>query len=1401
MGEVYDDFGNLLSTSLANTNTNTNSLFGDGYKPDISGGGSTALTQSQDNSGNTLALNNNGILGSTALTQSQDNSGNTSALTLGDTSGFKPITGLDQLKQFVSDNKELFALGGAGLGMLSSSAGQKTGYQGGIPNLTATRNMIAAPPTSNYRPGQGGINYGGDVTYTRTPGVDPWANLSGNSAVDASGINSVYNNANISALNSAYNTSNKTSTASTAAATAAAAAAAKAAADLAAATKAGDAAAIAAAKAAADKAAAAAKAAADKAAADKAIADKAAADKAAADKAAADKAAADKAAADKAATTKTTTGTQSAGLAYALSHGMTAEQYYKNIFDYYKANSGLSDSMLKSEMLRLGVSAEDLAKATGGDLKAITSRFDAAVAKTPAELAAEQKAKADLAARTAQDTANKTAAEKAAADAAKAKAGSEGYQAAIKAGLTPDQYLSNINQWVADNSRATTKQIQDAMKEFGVSQTDLNNALAKSNFSAATKTALTTNLGLQGLNQNIQQWIRDNPYATNQQIQDAMKGSGTSDADIDRALNGLSASTAKEYAIVNDLGLDKLYQNILDYQAAGHTPEEVAAAMAATGVEQRDINAAAKFAADTGYTPNATSAAATQNFLNAGATNNVATDNGVVTNAATNSVVDNTAADRAAAEVAAIISGADTGATKAAEPAGLNTSNSIYQYFADPATQAALAAGDTRGIAETMQALGWSAQDVAAATGTNAADVQAAYDAALGQDTSYMQYAQGGEINMAKGRYLQGATDGMADELPAQIGQNQPAALSHGEFVIPADVVSHMGNGNSDAGAKKLYQMMDKIRMARTGTKKQGKKINPDKFMPGGLAQAYASGGKVKKFEEGGETTEQWAARQPDLSNIANAMERKNALESWQKQRPGYVDPTDFKDYDAYAGAAGIQSGKDAGNDLQNRANFYGMTIENYQNALSGDQTRPMGQFQQVYGNQLLSPIEQIAAQTARAQGLGEPNAYALELAKKNPEVFNTASQKWHDYMSKTYPNTLEYESVLKGPSVFDRTGMKKASNGGLASAYAKGGSVKHFLTGGSTSAPAGTVGVESNLSNWVGDYTTNMLGQGQALANMPYQPYMGQLTAGTSPLQSTAFTNATNLSTPTSIGNAATTAGNIATTASGLTYSPTTFTNQYTAPTAYSPTTSSFDATQASAYMNPYLKASLEPQLAEARRQSEMTQQQNAAKMTQAGAFGGSRQAILDAENQRSLGANLANITGQGYNTAYDKATAQFNADQARKAQEAQFGAQQDMTSAQAKAQYGMAGLQAGEQSKQFGSTYGLQGLQTGLQAAQTQGTIGSQENQAGLANLAQQLAAGAQERGIESEGIAADKAAFEEARANPYKMVQYQQSLLQGLPLAAQSYQGIEPSALLKASQGATTVNALLKNLGLIS
>lgn len=82
-----------------------------------------------------------------------------------------------------------------------------------------------------------------------------------------------------------------------------------------------------------------------------------------------------------------------------------------------------------------------------------------------------------------------------------------------------------------------------------------------------------------------------------------------------------------------------------------------------------------------------------------------------------------------------------------------------------------------------------------------------------------------------RGMYLGGSTDGMADSIPASINNNQAARLSDGEFVVPADVVSHLGNGNSDSGAKQLYGMMDRVRQARTGMKEQGREINPNKFL------------------------------------------------------------------------------------------------------------------------------------------------------------------------------------------------------------------------------------------------------------------------------------------------------------------------------------------------------------------------------------------------------------------------------------------------------------------------------------------------------------------------------------------------------------------------------------------
>jgi len=99
--------------------------------------------------------------------------------------------------------------------------------------------------------------------------------------------------------------------------------------------------------------------------------------------------------------------------------------------------------------------------------------------------------------------------------------------------------------------------------------------------------------------------------------------------------------------------------------------------------------------------------------------------------------------------------------------------------------------------------------------------------------------AAGGLLGLAKGGYyLGGPTDGMADKVPARIDGRQEARLSDGEFVVPADVVSHLGNGNSNAGAQQLYAMMDRVRKARTGREAQGRQINPSKYMPGMRAQA-----------------------------------------------------------------------------------------------------------------------------------------------------------------------------------------------------------------------------------------------------------------------------------------------------------------------------------------------------------------------------------------------------------------------------------------------------------------------------------------------------------------------------------------------------------------------------------
>lgn len=185
----------------------------------------------------------------------------------------------------------------------------------------------------------------------------------------------------------------------------------------------------------------------------------------------------------------------------------------------------------------------------------------------------------------------------------------------------------------------------------------------------------------------------------------------------------------------------------------------------------------------------------------------------------------------------------------------------------------------------------------------------------------------------------------------------------------------------------------------------------------------------------------------------------------------------------------------------------------------------------------------------------------------------------------------------------------------------------------GASALPAAGGSSSSTLSEWAGPYVTNMLGRAQALADRPYETYQGPLTAGTSALQSKYFQGLGNLTFPSQLGGSFTSG-----TAPTL---PTASATGTTSPTAAQP------AGVAAQYMNPYLQAVLNPQLNELNRQAQIQQQQNAGRLAQAGAYGGGRQAIMDAELQRNLMDQMSKTIGTGYSNAFDAARQQFNVEQ----------------------------------------------------------------------------------------------------------------------------------------------------------
>jgi len=300
------------------------------------------------------------------------------------------------------------------------------------------------------------------------------------------------------------------------------------------------------------------------------------------------------------------------------------------------------------------------------------------------------------------------------------------------------------------------------------------------------------------------------------------------------------------------------------------------------------------------------------------------------------------------------------------------------------------------------------------------------------------------------------------------------------------------------------------------------------------------------------------------------------------------------------------------------------------------------------------------------------------------------------------------------------------------------------------------------------------MLGQSSALAQQPYQWYQGAMTSGPSQLQNQAFQGLGSLTTPQGFEQAQTGLA-------GMNYDPANI------------TTGQWNQQAAQQYMNPYLQESLNPQLDEARRQAQITRMGDASRLTQAGAYGGSRQAIMESELNRNLMQNQADITGKGYFDAYNTGMAGFMSDQgraldARKAaeQSRQFGYGQQMTAAEQRARFGLDAQKMGEDSRQFGATYGLDALKAQGAAGMDLGRLGAAESDLQRSNLAAQLEAGGMQRGIEQQGLDAEYQMWAQAQQHPYQSLEFMKSMLSGIPTVIDQGNPMDNAQRLVAALG---------------
>lgn len=327
-------------------------------------------------------------------------------------------------------------------------------------------------------------------------------------------------------------------------------------------------------------------------------------------------------------------------------------------------------------------------------------------------------------------------------------------------------------------------------------------------------------------------------------------------------------------------------------------------------------------------------------------------------------------------------------------------------------------------------------------------------------------------------------------------------------------------------------------------------------------------------------------------------------------------------------------------------------------------------------------------------------------------------------------------------------------------------------IYGGGDSTPAETTQTSiSELPEWAKGYAKDTLAKASALTDInknPYQQYGGQRIAGFTPLQEQTFQTAAGMQPSQQLSLGTSLAGTAGLGALGTNYRAGQFYGgQFNQPTAEQ-------------YMDPYMQSVVDYQKSQALRDYQIAQPMRQAQAVQQGAFGGSRSAIMDAEAQRALNAQLQGIEATGRQSAFQNAQQQFNADMARNLQAQQLR----------------------EQSRQYGAGLGMQGLQTGLQAAGQLGQLGQTQygQQMGITQLQSQLGAQQQQQAQRPLDVAYQD--FLNQQNYPYKQLGFMSDMIRGLPLGQQStaqmYQA-PPSTLQTVGAlglGAYGVNQLMKN-----